>query len=83
MNSFTAKQLDGDEDFDSEDLDDEQLNEMKEFSAAANIKFQGIVSDLKRNQSTMPAQMEDAKHTETFNQELAHLKAFLHDPTYD
>ena len=27
--------------------------------------------------------MEDAKHAETFNTELAHLKAFLHDPTYD
>ena len=27
--SFAVKQLDGDEDFDSEDLDDEQLDEMK------------------------------------------------------
>ena len=27
--------------------------------------------------------MEDSKHAETFNQELAHMKAFLHDPSYD
>ena len=83
MGSFAHKQPDGDEDFDSEDLDDEQLDEMKQFSAAASIKFQGIVSGLKRTQSTRPALIEDSKHAETFNTELAHLKAFLHDPTYD
>ena len=83
MGSFQHKAHDGENNFDSEDLDDDQIGEMNAFSAAASIKFQGIISDLKRTQSTRPALIEDAKHTEVFSTELAHLKEFLHDPSYN
>ena len=83
MGSFQREAKDSDNDFDSEDLDDDQIGEMNTFSAAASIKFQGIISDLKRTQSTRPALIEDSKHTEVFNTELAHMKEFLHDPTYN
>ena len=61
-----------DEDFSSEDFEDEQMDAMRDFSDAANMKMQG--GTLRRAQFVRGPKFEDAVHAVKFNQELAYLR---------
>ena len=71
-----------DDDFDSEDLDECQIEELQHFSAAAEMKNQGIATNLQRGHSIRP-KIDDENLTETFNQELAYIKEFIHEAGYN
>lgn len=70
-----------DEEFDSEDLDDELLDNLGDMSAAVKMKLQGK-TNLQRAKTTRAPKFEDNAHQAVYNQELAYLQEQIYESGY-